>query len=88
MLEQVGPKRVWRELKDQAPYYAKMLPDMPRLLHGYLSQRPSEDLRREMRALVAEQQRTNRLLKVIASVSTIFLLGLIALFVFARLQWF
>ena len=33
MHEQIGPKRLLRELKDQAPYYAKMLPDLPRLLH-------------------------------------------------------
>ncbi len=88
MLEQVGPKRLWRELKDQAPYYAKMLPDMPRLLHGYLSQRPSEDLRREMQALVAEQRRTNRLLKVIASVSVVFVVALVAMVVFVQWHWF
>ncbi|HOK12270.1 MAG TPA: ubiquinone biosynthesis regulatory protein kinase UbiB, partial [Ottowia sp.] len=32
MLEQIGPRRLWRELRSQAPYYAKMLPDLPRLL--------------------------------------------------------
>jgi predicted unusual protein kinase regulating ubiquinone biosynthesis (AarF/ABC1/UbiB family) len=33
MLEQMGPQRLWRELQAEAPRYAKMLPDLPRLLH-------------------------------------------------------
>ncbi len=48
MLEQIGPQRLWREFKSQAPYYAKMLPDLPRLLHAYLQQRPSDELRRDI----------------------------------------
>ena len=81
MLDQVGPKRLWRELKEQAPYYAKMLPDMPRLLYGYLSRRPADDLRVEIRALVAEQQRTNRLLSLMVGAVLLFLLGVAAVLV-------
>ncbi|WP_028603144.1 ubiquinone biosynthesis regulatory protein kinase UbiB [Ottowia thiooxydans] len=88
MLDQIGPKRLWREIRDQAPYLAKMLPEMPRLLHGYLSQRPSDGLKRELLALVAEQQRTNSLLKVIALAFLGFLLALVAAFVFVRMNWF
>ncbi|RZI64279.1 MAG: ubiquinone biosynthesis regulatory protein kinase UbiB, partial [Variovorax sp.] len=40
MLEQVGPQRLLDELRDQAPRYAKLLPELPRLLHDYLQQRP------------------------------------------------
>ena len=83
MLEQIGPRRFWTELKDQAPYYAKMLPDLPRLLHGYLQQRPAEDLRRELRALALAQQQTNRLLRRIVFGGALALLALIALVLWA-----
>ena len=83
MHEQIGPKRLLRELKDQAPYYAKMLPDLPRLLHGYLQQRPAEDLRRELRALTLAQQQTNRLLRRIVLAGALALLALIALVLWA-----
>ncbi len=83
MHEQIGPKRLLRELKDQAPYYAKMLPDLPRLLHGYLQQRPAEDLRRELRALALAQQQTNRLLRRIVLAGALALLALIALVLWA-----
>ena len=66
MLEQIGPQRLWREFKSQAPYYAKMLPDLPRLLHAYLQQRPSDELRRELHELREEQRRTRRLLRATA----------------------
>jgi ubiquinone biosynthesis protein len=39
MLDQMGPQRLWHELQAQAPRYAKILPDIPRVLHQYLSRR-------------------------------------------------
>ncbi|MFA9207663.1 MAG: hypothetical protein ACEQSN_05195, partial [Yersinia sp. (in: enterobacteria)] len=36
MLDQIGPKKLLEQLKDQAPHYAKLLPQLPRLLHEYL----------------------------------------------------
>ena len=36
MLEQVGPQKLLRELKAQAPRYAKLLPELPQLLYQYL----------------------------------------------------
>jgi len=64
MLDQVGPKRFWRELKAQAPQYAKLLPQLPRLLHDFLQQPRSAD-NQQLRALLAEQRRTNALLQVL-----------------------
>ncbi|MFD1711991.1 ubiquinone biosynthesis regulatory protein kinase UbiB [Ottowia sp. GY511] len=88
MLDQIGPKRVWRELKDQAPYYAKMLPDLPRLLHGYLQQRPIDDLRRELKDLAEQQRRTNWLLQRIIYGGLGFVLGLIAMQFVFRIRLF
>jgi ubiquinone biosynthesis protein len=63
MDEQVGPRALLRRLKDEAPLYAKLLPELPRLLHGALARaaapRPPDDT---LLALLREQRRTNRLL--------------------------
>ena len=65
MLEQVGPKRLWRELKAQAPQYAKWLPQLPRLLSDYLQREPSGPDSTQLQALLAEQRRTNALLQTL-----------------------
>jgi ubiquinone biosynthesis protein len=39
MLDQVGPQKLLAGTADQAPRYAKILPDLPRLLHSYLQHR-------------------------------------------------
>jgi ubiquinone biosynthesis protein len=77
MLEQVGPQRLLDELRDQAPRYAKLLPELPRLLHDYLQQRP-QDGRREkaLELLIEEQRRTNRLLQTVVAVGLGFAIGL------------
>ncbi|HZY17602.1 MAG TPA: ubiquinone biosynthesis regulatory protein kinase UbiB [Ramlibacter sp.] len=77
MLEQVGPQRLLDELRDQAPRYAKLLPDLPRLLHEYLRRRPDTD-RQDLELLLLEQRRTNRLLQTILAVGLGFALGLAA----------
>jgi len=85
MRDQVGPRRLWKGLKEQAPYYAKLLPDLPRLLHGYLSQRPTEDLSRAVAALAQEQRRTRRLLRqLIAGVLLCIVLALLAALILGR----
>ena len=88
MAEQVGPQRLWHGLKDQAPYYAKMLPELPRLLHGFLDQRPLDDLRGELRELVNQQSHTNSLLQKIIYGGIGFLLGLIVMQVIVRVRIF
>lgn len=83
MLEQVGPKKFWNQLKAEAPLYAKLVPELPRLLHDYLRQRPA-DLRREVQELVREQRRTNRLLQGIIYGGIGFVLGLLAMQLYIR----
>ena len=87
MLEQIGPQKLIEELKDQAPRYAKLLPELPRLLHDYLQQRP-RDHRRELMELLAEQRRTNRLLQGIIYGGIGFALGLLAMQVLLRVRLF
>jgi len=78
MVEQVGPKKFWEQLKAEAPHYAKLVPELPRLLHDFLTQRPTE-LKREMQQLLNEQRRTNRLLQGIIYAGVGFVLGLLAM---------
>ncbi len=85
MLDQVGPQRLLRQLKEEAPQYAKLLPALPRLLHDYLQQRP-DDLRRDLKALMDEQRRTNRLLQAILYGGLGFLLGLLAMQLLVRVK--
>lgn len=86
MLEQVGPQRLLDELRDQAPRYAKLLPELPRLLHDYLQRRP-EDNRREMQDLIEEQRRTNRLLQAIVALGLGFALSLVAIQAVHWVRW-
>ena len=87
MLQQVGPQKLINELRDQAPRYAKMLPDLPRLLHDYLARRPA-DHSRELLALLGEQRRTNRLLQGLVYGGLGFVLGLLVMQVIVRVRLF
>jgi ubiquinone biosynthesis protein len=64
MLDQIGPKKLWEELKAQAPQYAKLLPKLPRLLHDYLQKSQQQDVR-QLEQLLVEQRRTNKLLQTL-----------------------
>ncbi|CAG9174895.1 ubiquinone biosynthesis regulatory protein kinase UbiB [Cupriavidus respiraculi] len=72
MHEQVGWRGAWERIQVEAPQWAKMLPDFPRLAHQFLERRAlvhNGEQERLLAALVLEQRRTNRL------VATALLLG-------------
>ena len=80
MSEQIGPRQFLRQLQAQAPYYARMLPELPRLLHDYLQQQHADDgaaTRAELMELIREQRRANRILGAVAAAGAGFLIGLI-----------
>jgi ubiquinone biosynthesis protein len=87
MLEQMGPQRLWHDLKAEAPHYAKLLPELPRLLHDYLRRRPDDD-RSVLKELIETQRRTNRLLQLICSVGLGFVLGLLVMQLIIRVKVF
>nr|WP_315252663.1 ubiquinone biosynthesis regulatory protein kinase UbiB [uncultured Duganella sp.] len=67
MADQVGIKGFMQRLKAEAPRYAHIFPQLPRLMHQALerhAEKPSDNTEL-LRALVVEQQRTNRLLGVV-----------------------
>jgi ubiquinone biosynthesis protein len=79
MLDQMGPQRLWHELKAQAPRYAKILPDVPRLLHQYLANRGAAQQEALLKELLQQQKTTNRLLQAILSAGIGFVIGLVVL---------
>ena len=87
MLDQVGPKRLWRELKAQAPQYAKLLPQLPRLLQDYLQQPRSGD-NQQLQALLAEQRRTNALLQILLYLGLGFFASVVVLVAWAHFNMY
>ena len=85
MLDQVGPKKLWKQLVAEAPRYAKLLPELPRLVHDFLKHRQNND-NAQLQLLIQEQRRTNRLLQGIAWVGGGFVLGMFAMQMFVRLH--
>jgi ubiquinone biosynthesis protein len=84
MLDQIGPKKLWEELKAQAPQYAKLLPQLPRLLHDYLQQ-PRQQNARQLAQLLAEQRRTNNLLQLLLYMGLGFVVSLLLFQVWLQL---
>ena len=76
MLEQVGPQRLWQQLKTEAPHLAKMLPQLPRMVYAFL-QRDPESERKELLALLQAQRKTNQTLQTILLLALGFFAGII-----------
>ncbi|MDD5480513.1 ubiquinone biosynthesis regulatory protein kinase UbiB [Rhodoferax sp.] len=88
MVDQIGPKKLLDELRNEAPHYAKLLPELPRLLFEFLKHPPSGGQSAELRALLQEQKRTNRLLQTLIYGGMGFVLGLLAMQVLVRVRMF
>jgi ubiquinone biosynthesis protein len=87
MLDQVGPKKLWDQLVAEAPRYAKLLPELPRLVHDFLKHRQN-DGNAQLQLLIEEQRRTNRMLQRLMWVGAGFLGGLVVVQVFLRTHAF
>jgi ubiquinone biosynthesis protein len=88
MVEQIGPKKLLKELRNEAPRYAKMLPELPRLLFDFLQQPSTDTTAKELRALLLEQRRTNKLLQTLVYGVIGFVLGLIVMQILVRVRVF
>jgi ubiquinone biosynthesis protein len=74
MNEQIGWRALVEGIKREAPRFAHLLPELPRLVHHAL-QRPLEHESPALLALLAEQRRTNRLLQAMVWVVIGFTIG-------------
>ena len=66
MSEQLGWRGFIKALRAEAPNYATLLPQLPRLLHRRLHENPTAQIEMILRELVLQQQRHNQWLVVIA----------------------
>jgi ubiquinone biosynthesis protein len=78
MIDQLGPKKLVDMLRNEAPRYAKLLPELPRLLVDFL-QNSKAGPGRAIEELLHEQKRTNRLLQAFLYGGIGFTLGLVVM---------
>ena len=60
MSEQVGWRALRRQLEEEAPQWAKILPQLPRLVHRDLSERLAEREREKLRQRSARREAAGR----------------------------
>ncbi len=77
MNEQIGWRGMLERLKNEAPRYAQLLPELPRLLHQALQRQARPDEGEVARLLLEEQRRTNRLLQAMLWIAAGFFAGLV-----------
>jgi ubiquinone biosynthesis protein len=88
MLKQVGPQRLWHELKAQAPRYAKILPELPMLLASYMQRGAADPKTHELlEKMVLEQRRTHRLMQALVYTLVGFALGALGMQLVWYLHW-
>ncbi|HSB26135.1 MAG TPA: ubiquinone biosynthesis regulatory protein kinase UbiB [Burkholderiaceae bacterium] len=78
MHQQVGWRGLIERLRNEAPRYAQLLPELPRLAHRALQRRGEGDPA-VLEALLEEQRRTNRLLRGLIYGVAGFVLGVLAM---------
>jgi ubiquinone biosynthesis protein len=79
MNQQVGWAGFVERLKNEAPRYVQLLPELPRLIHHALQPRAAAE-QRALEALLIEQRRTNRLLLALLYGALALLLAGVALY--------
>jgi len=78
MNDQIGWRGMLERLRREAPRYAQLLPELPRLAHQALEAQQGLPENRLLAALLLEQRRTNRLLQGIAYGGVVFVVALAA----------
>jgi len=82
MSEQIGWRGFLKSLRAEAPNYATLLPQLPRLLHRYLSDDTTSRSDELLREILRQQKRYNTLLTLIG----LLLLGILAWEILASTQ--
>ena len=74
MSEQIGWRGLTSRIQKEAPGWAVIMPEFPRLIHQALAENRNHEIEKRMADLITEEKRQNRLLALIA----ILLAGLLA----------
>ena len=75
MNEELGWRAFARQMRAEAPHWAKMLPQLPRLVHRVLADDTPRRLEEALRALEAAQLRQTRMLRAIALILAVMVVG-------------
>ena len=75
MREQSGLRGLFKHAREEAPYWAAMLPQLPRLLHRALSSDATARIEAELARIEAAQRTQARVLRAIALVLALLLVG-------------
>ena len=75
MNEQVGVRGLARQMRDEAPLWARTLPQLPRLVHRVLTDDTTRRLELALARLEAAQARQTHMLRAIALVLLVLLVG-------------
>jgi ubiquinone biosynthesis protein len=67
MKEQIGWRGLVRHVRDEAPYWSALVPQIPRLVHAFLSEKQNDRLPHYMRQLMVETRQQTALLAVMAA---------------------
>jgi ubiquinone biosynthesis protein len=86
MSDQIGPNKLWEQIKAEAPLYAKMLPALPRLFHDFLKNTPNHN-KAEISRLIEEQRKTNSLLQRFMWILIGFIGGLVIMQFWVQIQY-
>ena len=54
--QQMGPAAMWKQLKENLPFLAEKLPEMPGLLHSYLQQQPKQQQQMLQQLMLMQQK--------------------------------
>lgn len=84
MSEQIGWRAVVKTLKNEIPFIAKNLPEMPRLLHEFLSQKTQAEIDAPMRSSISlliktQQQQTDWQKRLVIAVALLTLVEVLSL---------
>jgi ubiquinone biosynthesis protein len=85
MIDQIGPQKLIEELRDQAPRYAKVLPELPRLVYDFL-RRAAQPAQHDLRLQLEREQRANRRMASVLYFGIGLACGLAAMFMALRLH--
>jgi ubiquinone biosynthesis protein len=86
MHKQIGWAGLLARVQKEAPRYAQLLPELPRLVHQSLQPRSAHE-QRLLEALLSEQRHTNKLLRWMACGTVLVVLGAAAGWVALHVRW-
>ena len=78
MNEQIGWRALFNQVKKEAPRYAQLIPELPRLLHDSLKRQAHRAPDEQLQVMIREQRRTIRLLQALLLAAASFAIGVLA----------